>query len=164
MQRPSLCDQVNENAPGQNIDRHAPGCIVQHRSLQTHRLLYPCDALLLNMDELNLHKRAAGATLPTACSPPVFHNRTRAAQLLIAAGTVLPAGCSLRQCETPRLEGGRAVCTKQSGCCTTGVHENTLHQIKQQQKKTKYASFQSHQSLMFPQGVASLLSWLIDGQ
>lgn len=148
-------------------DRHtgsltAPGCIVQHRSVHSHRLLYPCDAPLLNIDELNLHKRAAGATLPTAGSPSFFQNRTRAAQLLIAAGTVPPAGCSLQQCETPRLEEGRAAVTVQSGCRTTCVHDNTLHQIKL--KKNKRRFFQSHQNLMFSQEVASVLSWLIDVQ
>lgn len=80
------------------------------------------DVHLLNIDELNLHKRTARETLPSAssCSSP---NRTRAAQLLIEAGTVLPAGHSLLQCKTPLLEKDSAVLTTQTGCYTTCVHK-----------------------------------------
>lgn len=37
-------------------------------SVKYHHLLYSCNVRLLNMDELNLHKRAAGEIFPSASS------------------------------------------------------------------------------------------------
>lgn len=61
------------------------------------------DGPLLNMDELNVHKRATTETF-LSLFLFLFHNRTRAAQLLMETGTMLPAGHQLLQCKTSRLE------------------------------------------------------------
>lgn len=117
-------------------------------SVKAHHSLYISqNKTLLKMDEVFLLKRAAEENTPraTASSGSSFHNRTRAAQLLIEAGPVPPVGPAVQELHCWRKTGLHP--SLETGCYTAKIH--TAADIERAFNKQNHSD-------------GSLISWLMD--